>query len=404
MKFGLENISRLCAALDHPERAFASIIVAGTNGKGSVTAMVHRGLGAAGHRTARYTSPHLERLEERFVIDDDEVETDALRRAIGRVRDAIERLQQSGALEAPPTFFECATAAAFELFREARVHIAVLEVGLGGRLDATNVVQPVAAVITSIGLDHQAQLGDTLESVAFEKAGVIKSGIPVVIGDLPVEAQRVVEEVCHERRARLIRAADCGASAALARTTPLALAGRHQQRNALVAACVLGEIDRLGFPVSAGAIATGLSEVHWPGRLERFSLGGTEFLLDAAHNPDGAAALADYLAGSEWRNATLVFAAMQDKAAGEMLAPLAAVCPAVICTAPPTPRAMPADALAGIARAVPGARWTVNIAADPDAAITMAAADSARVVVAGSIFLTGPVRGILRARQPRRPA
>jgi dihydrofolate synthase/folylpolyglutamate synthase len=144
--------------------------------------------------------------------------------------------------------------------------------------------------------------------------------------------------------------------------------------------------------------------VHWPGRLERFSLGGTEFLLDAAHNPDGAAALAEYLAGSEWRDATLVFAAMQDKAAGEMLAPLSVVCPTVICTAPPTPRALPADALAGIARAVPGARWTVKTAPDPDGAIEMAAAGSARVVVAGSIFLAGPVRGILRARQPRRPA
>jgi dihydrofolate synthase/folylpolyglutamate synthase len=404
MKFGLENISRLCAALDHPERAFASIIVAGTNGKGSVTAMVHRGLRAAGHRAARYTSPHLERLEERFVVDDGEVETDALRGALGRVREAIERLQQSGALEAPPTFFECATAAAFDLFREAGVRIAVLEVGLGGRLDATNVVRPIVAVITSIGLDHQAQLGNTLESVAFEKAGVIKPGIPVVIGDLPLAAERVVEEVCRDRPARLIRASKCGAGAEMARTTPLALAGRHQQHNALVAACVLSEIDRLGFPVSAGAIATGLRDVHWPGRLERFSLGGTEVLLDAAHNPDGAAALAAYLAGSEWRGATLVFAAMQDKAASEMLAPLAAVCPTVICTAPPMPRAMPADALAGVARAVPGARWTVKTAADPDAAITMAAADSARVVVAGSIFLTGPVRGILRARQPRRPA
>ena len=404
MKFGLENISRLCAALDHPERAFASIIVAGTNGKGSVTAMVHRGLRAAGHRAARYTSPHLERLEERFVIDDEEVGTDALRRGIDRVRGAIERLQQSAALDAPPTFFECATAVAFDLFREAGVRIAVLEVGLGGRLDATNVVQPLLAAITSIGLDHQAQLGNTLESVAFEKAGVVKPGIPVVVGDLPVEAQRVVEQICREREAKLIRASTCGASAALARTTPLALAGRHQQHNALVAACVLGEIDRLGFPVSASAIATALSDVQWPGRLERFSVGGTEFLLDAAHNPDGAAALADYLAGSEWRDATLVFAAMQDKAVDAMLAPLAGVCATVICTALPLPRAMPADALARIARTVPGARWTVKTAADPDAAITMAAAHSVRVVVAGSIFLTGPVRGILRARQPRRPA
>ncbi len=211
--------------------------------------MVHRGLRAAGHRAARYTSPHLERLEERFVILDSDIETEALRHAIDRVRRAIETLQQSGALDAPPTFFECATAVAFDLFRAAGVRIAVLEVGLGGRLDATNIVQPLLAAITSIGLDHQAQLGDTLASVAFEKAGIIKPRIPVVVGDLPVEAQQVVEEACRERGAKLIRASDCGVSAALARTTPLALAGRHQQHNAMVAACVLGEIDRLGFPI-----------------------------------------------------------------------------------------------------------------------------------------------------------
>jgi dihydrofolate synthase/folylpolyglutamate synthase len=404
MKFGLENIATLCASLDHPERTFASVIVAGTNGKGSVTAMVHRGLRAAGHQAARYTSPHLERLEERFVIGDEEVGTEALRRAIDRVREAIEKLQQSGLFEAPPTFFECATAVAFDLFREAGVRIAVLEVGLGGRLDATNVVRPLLAAITSIGLDHQAQLGNTLASVAFEKAGVIKTGIPVIAGELPTEARLVVEQVCRERGATLIDAANCGAGTTLARTTPLALAGRHQQANATVAACVLGEIDRWGFPVDADAIRTALSDVRWPGRLERFSVGPTEFLLDAAHNPDGARALADYLAGSEWRNATLVFAAMQDKDVAAMLQPLAAVCPTLICTAPPLPRAMAVDALASVARAIPGARWTVKTAADPHAALLMAAADSARVVVAGSIFLTGPVRGILRTRQPHRPA
>ena len=337
MKFGLENISRLCAALDHPERAFASIIVAGTNGKGSVTAMVHRGLRAAGHRAARYTSPHLERLEERFVIDDQEVGTDALRQGIDRVRGAIERLQQSAALDAPPTFFECATAVAFDLFREAGVRIAVLEVGLGGRLDATNVVQPLLAAITSIGLDHQAQLGNTLESVAFEKAGVVKPRIPVVVGDLPVEAQRVVEQVCREREAELIRASTCGPSAALARTTPLALAGRHQQHNAQVAACVLGQIDRLGFPISASAIATALSDVQWPGRLERFSVGGTEFLLDAAHNPDGAAALAEALkAELGERPVVACLAILGDKdAAGIVRALASAISAAIVTEIPP---------------------------------------------------------------------
>ena len=172
MKFGLENISRLCAALSHPEESFRSVLIAGTNGKGSVTAMVHRGLLETGLLAARYTSPHLERIEERYVVGSNEVETARLAAAVSRVRDAIDTLQRSGGLDTPPTFFECATAAAFELFREAGVAIAVLEVGLGGRLDATNVAQPFVTAITSIGFDHQAQLGDTLESIAFEKAGI----------------------------------------------------------------------------------------------------------------------------------------------------------------------------------------------------------------------------------------
>jgi dihydrofolate synthase/folylpolyglutamate synthase len=398
MKFGLENISRLCAALGHPERTFASIIVAGTNGKGSVTAMVHHGLRAAGHRAGRYTSPHLERLEERFVLGDREVETGELRAAAGRVHAAIEKLQNAGDLDAPPTFFECATAIAFELFREAGIRIAVLEVGLGGRLDATNVVTPIAAAITSIGLDHQAQLGNTLASVAAEKAGVIKPAIPVVVGELPREAHRVIEDACMERGATLVVAADCAESAELVRTTPLALPGRHQRDNARVAACVLQTIDGLGFQVGTDAIRTALRGVQWPGRLERLSLAGTEFVLDAAHNPDGARALAAYLNDVGWHDATLVFAAMQDKAAADMLLQLAPVCSSVICTAPATARAMPAPELARIAAGIPNARWTVRAVPAPADAVHAAAADSARVVVAGSIFLIGPVRGILRAR------
>ena len=152
--------------------------------------MVETALRSAGHRTARYTSPHLVRLEERFVIDGREVETEALRDGVATVQAAVESLMQRGEFEAPPTFFECATAAAFELFRRARVEIAVLEVGLGGRLDATNIVTPMATAITSIDFDHQAQLGDTIEAIAREKAGIIKPGIPVVCGPLPEAAER----------------------------------------------------------------------------------------------------------------------------------------------------------------------------------------------------------------------
>src|SRR5688572_21230993 len=156
MKFGLENIGALCAALGHPERAFSSILIAGTNGKGSVTVMVETALRSAGHHAARYTSPHLLRLEERFVIDGREVTPGVLRDAIATVQAAVESLIDRGVLEGPPPFFECATAAAFELFRSARVEIAVLEVGLGGRLDAPNIVTPIATAITSIDFDHQA--------------------------------------------------------------------------------------------------------------------------------------------------------------------------------------------------------------------------------------------------------
>src|SRR5688500_608530 len=205
MKFGLENIRALTAALDHPERSFRSVLVAGTNGKGSVTAMVSAALHAAGHRTARYTSPHLERIEERFAIGEQMVATGALREAAGAVQTAVERLVRDGVFEMPPTFFECTTAAAFELFKRTGVEIAVLEVGLGGRLDATNVVSPAASAITSIELDRQAQLGNTIEEVAREKAGIIKPGIPLVIGPVPEPATEVILMVARSQGAPVVR-------------------------------------------------------------------------------------------------------------------------------------------------------------------------------------------------------
>jgi dihydrofolate synthase / folylpolyglutamate synthase len=398
MKFGLENISRLCAALGHPERAFHSIIVAGTNGKGSVTAMVHRALVAAGHRAGRYTSPHLQRIEERYVIGMDDVETARLADAAGDVRAAIERLQRDGSLDAPPTFFECATAIAFQLFRDAGIGVAVLEVGLGGRLDATNVVSPVAAAITSIDFDHQAQLGHTLESIAFEKAGVIKPGIPVVCGDVPAEAERVIAAACSAQRARLVQASGCVDLDAIVAAAPLSLPGAHQRANAAVAACLLKEVDALGIRVDTAAIRVGLTDVAWPGRLERVRYQGADVLLDAAHNPAGARALAAYIAESGWKGAALVFGAMHDKDVAAMLAALASVCAAIICTRADAPRAMSAEALSAIAGGVPGAAWAVSTIPDPASALAFATGRFPRVVVAGSIFLVGPVRGILRRR------
>jgi dihydrofolate synthase/folylpolyglutamate synthase len=408
MKFGLDNIAALTAALGHPERSFPSLIVAGTNGKGSVTAMAERALRETGLRTARYTSPHLVRLEERFAIDGVEVTTATLSAAAARVRDVTADLLDRGVLEAPPTFFEATTAAAFDLFRDAAVEIAVLEVGLGGRLDATNVVTPLAAAITSIDFDHQAQLGSTIEAIAREKAGVIKPGIPVVCGPLPADADRVVREVCAERGATMIRArdevrilADSVADGPIEfrsarRILPhvrLALRGRHQIDNAAVTVALLDALEGRLVPISDRAIRAGLSDTTWPGRLERLSTGAAEIILDAAHNPAGARALASYLGEIGWSKVALVFGTMRDKDVAAMLDELIPSAAIIVCTTPASPRAMPAAEVADLA-ARRGAR--VEVAPDPSDALGRACRLENRVVVAGSIFLVGPLRDIVR--------
>jgi dihydrofolate synthase/folylpolyglutamate synthase len=392
MKFGLENMSRLMAEMGDPHRRFPSVLIAGTNGKGSVTALVEAALGAAGFRSARYTSPHLIRLEERFVVGGREVSTPDLEAAVDRVRGAVEALLARGGLSAPATFFECTTAAAFELFAAAKVDIAVLEVGLGGRLDATNVVAPLVCAITTIDFDHEAQLGSTLEAIAREKAGIVKPGVPVVIGRLPAAAEAVVAAAANESAAPLIRAHE---AARLPGGVRLALAGGHQRDNAIVAVAVLEALRGRGFAVGEPAVREALERVRWPARLEHVRREDTEILLDAAHNPAGARALAAYLRESGWTGATLVFGAMADKDARGMLVALADVTARIICTTAPTPRAEPAPALAAIARSVDGA-GPVEVVDDPTAALARACAVSQRVVVAGSMFLVGPLRGILR--------
>jgi dihydrofolate synthase/folylpolyglutamate synthase len=392
MKFGLANIARLCEALGHPERSFTSLIVGGTNGKGSVTAMVDAALRAAGHRCARYTSPHLLRLEERFVIDGAEVAPAALDAAAARVQQAATALVASGALESLPTFFECTTAVAFELFRGADVEIAVLEVGLGGRLDATNIVSPAAAAIVSIDIDHEAQLGDTIASIAAEKAGIVKPGIPVVCGPLPDEALRVISAICVERGATLIRTDLDRSLAQRVAAMRLSLAGAHQRANAAVAVKLLETIDADAsrrIRVDSDAIREGLAGTVWPGRLETFDTKGCRVVLDAAHNPAGARALASYLQGVAPEGVTLVFGAMKDKAVVDMLSALAPGVRRVFCTTAPNPRAAPATELAAIAERI---GMNAEAVEDPLAALDRACGLGAMVAVAGSIFLLGPVR------------
>ncbi len=390
MKFGLANMATLCDALGHPERAFKPLLIAGTNGKGSVTAMVDTALRAAGHRAARYTSPHLVRLEERFVIDGREVETDTLARVAARVQAVTESLVASRALEALPTFFECATAMAFELFREAGVEIAVLEVGLGGRLDATNIVSPVAGAIVSIDFDHQAQLGDTLTSIAAEKAGIARAGIPLVCGAMPDRAREVIATICREKGAILIEAdRDAHVAARVAAAEPLALRGPHQAANAAVAVRLLDALNEQGIHVDEASIRAGLKETKWPGRLEEFNVQGCRVLIDAAHNPAGARALAGFLRKTVPGGVTLVFAAMKDKAVREMLDALRPIATRMFVTVAPTPRALDVESLAAVARE---AGFEVDVVPDPFDALARACASHHTVVVAGSIFLVGPVR------------
>jgi dihydrofolate synthase/folylpolyglutamate synthase len=412
MKFGLENMRRLCSALDHPELAFRSVLVAGTNGKGSVTAMVSAALYASGRRVGRYTSPHLLRLEERFVIDETEVDTADLRAAAGQVQRAVQTLLDRGELEGPPTFFECTTATAFELFRRAGVDIAVLEVGLGGRLDATNVVTPVAAAITSIDVDHQAQLGSTIAAIAREKSGIVKPGVPVVVGPLPQEADAVVAETCQEHGAPLIRIGrDVSVEAALRdgltfvsiattsrrlRNVRLALTGRHQASNAAVAVALLDQLSRVGLEIEDEAVVTGLSAARWPARLERLRWRNCDVLLDAAHNPAGARALADYLREARWSDVTLVFGAMRDKDVSGMLKELLPLCAVVICTTAQSPRAMRSTELGEISVELAGSTVRVETIPEPRVALARACELERSVVAAGSIFLIGPLRDILR--------
>lgn len=409
IKLGLDNIRTLCAALGDPQLAFRTVVVAGTNGKGSVTAMVDRALGAAGHRSARYISPHLFRIDERFAIGGREISREALDAAAARVVEAVQGLLSRGALAAPPTFFEATTAIAFEAFREARAEVAVLEVGLGGRLDATNIAAPVAVAITSIDRDHEEQLGHTLREIAFEKAGVIKPGTPAVIGPLAPEARDEIMRIARERSAPVVdalegvtsHAAGDPAALALSLTTPvrryppvtLGLAGRHQVTNAIVAVRLLETLDHEGVSVSEPAILEGLARVRWPGRLEWIDVDRGRLLLDAAHNPAGAASLAAYLAELP-SPLPLVFGAVKGKDVCGMLEALLPRVSRVIATEAPTPRAQPSAEIARQVRSVDPA-VDVTISPDPVDAARRALADCGRAIVAGSIFLIGEVRGRL---------
>jgi dihydrofolate synthase/folylpolyglutamate synthase len=418
IKLGLQNIERLCEALGHPERSFTTLHVAGTNGKGSVTAMTHGALVASGVHAARYISPHLSDLSERFVIGRAPVDAGTLETVADDVLRLAERLRTDGVLTVTPTFFEVTTAMAFEMFRRAGVEVAVIEVGLGGRFDATNVITPVAGAITTIGMDHQQHLGSTLTAIAGEKAGIIKPGMTVVTGELPPEALAVVRAVADDRGAELIEAArdvqvdaamEDGRARIVLRTPAgaygpvrLALRGAHQVGNALIAVRLLEAARRGGVAVTRSAIEQGLASTEWPGRLELLTLeNGRRVLIDAAHNADGARALAAYLKRWHPERPILVISVMRDKDVDDILELLLPAASDVVTTQAPSPRALPAAELAGRVADLQsrlGTGGSVVAVADPAQAVATALERTDVVCIAGSIFLAGAVRDGLKRR------
>ncbi len=404
MKFGLDVMHALLGALDRPDHAYPVLLVAGTNGKGSVTACVETGLRAAGLRTGRYTSPHLVRLEERIAVGGRPIAPAALDRAVTRVRQAATSLVSQGVIAAHPTFFEVVTAAAFWHFRERRVDVAVIEVGLGGRLDATNASDPLVSAIVTIGRDHQEFLGDTLGSIAREKAGVLRPGRTTVIGALPVAARAAVEResarvgsvlvAAPVARIRAPRHVEVETSRRLYRDVPT-LPGAHQAGNVAVAVTMLEEAAAAGLPFDPAAAVRGLGGARWPGRLQHVP-GRPPLLLDGAHNLDGARALAAELATVG--PYVLVFGAMQDKDVTGMARVLFPRARAIVLTRTALPRAAaPADLRRRAGTVAQRAVLAPSPARALDKAARLAGPD-ATVVVAGSLYLVGNVLALLERR------
>jgi len=413
MKLGLEAMQALLAKLGQPEQKFCAIHVAGTNGKGSTCAFLASIFRQAGLRTGLYTSPHLMSPVERIRLNGQAIPEAAFAEVMTQVHDAVESLLEQGRLAARPTFFEHLTAAAFTYLAARQAEVVVAEVGLGGRLDATNVLHPAAAVITNIGEDHREWLGPTLSHIAREKAGIIKPGVPVYLADTqPEEARRVL---AHSALAQQVEpqwvapfetvhldATGCP-SVRFDQRFPsleggvcrLSLRGRHQTQNAALAAVVAqAELRCRGVAESdiGRAIVAGLETTHWPGRLQWLET-TPPVLLDGAHNPQGAQALAHFLESIGGRRPrTAIFATMRDKPAADLLSALASGVDRLILTEVKNqPRTMPRESLEVIAL---GYWLPSGIIQAPDVAMALARAreltpPEGLILVCGSIYLIG---------------
>jgi dihydrofolate synthase / folylpolyglutamate synthase len=435
-KFDLAHMRVLLGALDHPERRFPGVLIAGTNGKGSTAATLASILQASGIRTGLYTSPHLVRINERIRINGEEISDDDFALLHDVVDRTAERLVSEDELPWHPSFFEMLTAIAFEYFAQGKVEMAVLEVGMGGRLDATNVVEPRVSVITDISLDHQKFLGNTLAEIAREKAGIIRPGGVVVTLPQQPQANDVIGNTILDRGARAVSAvpyvppvspastaylvpssrqqslsADHAESAEAMRhphpalisryslqvmgkeilvETPLV--GRHQLRNVALAIAAAEELSKQGLAITPESVERGIRETRWSGRFQviRATADTPEFVFDVAHNPAGAWALRSTLSTCYGeRPLTVVFGAMRDKAIGEIAEILFPLAERVIATRADNPRSATSDEIREAAvRISTDIEDSLDVASAVERAISLAGPKSV-VVITGSIYIVG---------------
>jgi dihydrofolate synthase/folylpolyglutamate synthase len=421
-KFSLDEIRILLDALGNPHRRFPSVLIAGTNGKGSTAATLASILTVSGVRTGLYTSPHLARANERIRLDRVEIADDTFAELYFRVHDTAQQLVLDRRLPQMPSYFEILTAQALLHFADARVQLAVLEVGMGGRLDATNIVDPLLSIVTDISIDHTEWLGSTIAAIAREKAGILRPrGTLITLPQHP-EANQVLGEVAAELGVRGVSAVPfmpametetagpyCVQALGATIRVDSPLTGVHQQRNLALAIAAAVELAcNQGFAVKPGSIAEGIRKTRWPGRLERIQKDGAEWILDVAHNPAGAwalrAGLSKILAGDSNRilNKILIFSCLRDKPVTEMAQILFPLFDRVILVPIQTARAAAVEDLlaAAATTGVPA------VAAESvSQAMQLARQDTAGgvIVVSGSVYLVGEARTLLLAESGAQP-
>ena len=411
-KFDLENIFVLAERLGRPDRAYPTAHIAGTNGKGSTAAFLESILRCAGFRTGLNTSPHLDKINERIRVNGAEIADDAFADVLTRIQAAIEELLAKGKLRAHPTYFECVTAMAMEHFAEQKVEFGVFEVGLGGRLDATNILQPAITIITRIDFDHENFLGHSLREIAAEKAGILKPGVPAIVTEQREEAREVILARANEIGALVSETSpthqlenesqneETGCASATLRELASGwnceiaprLPGRFQLQNAVNAVAAARVLAAQGYRIGDEAIERGIAEAAWPGRLERMQT-RPDIYLDGAHNPSAARELAAFweenFAG---RRIWLVYGALRDKAVDEIAGLLFPRAGEVILTEPRTSRAISARQLEEITAHYAAA---VRVIAEAEQAVEYAIAKASpedAVFVTGSLYLVGQIR------------